>query len=275
MGEGRATRDVAINLLAQAIWVVLVAAGTVIFVFVFDTTDVGEALQESTEIPTWSILVAAVTAILVGLLLFIVTRKASAVKGRSSATSGNLALMRERLKVSKQDRVIRSTRFGSWPAGERLEQRSSFRAELNEAILNEGADVRRIWNVSSASDVSRLREMMKNYQGHQNHSIRLYFDLPYHALPELLLVEGRGASMSFPSTRNPLGLDWMIRFNRKDLVTVVRDYFDVLWDRAERILDAGQPVDGYERRLEAMEAALTSRNSPGGSGPPPNPETPT
>lgn len=167
-----------------------------------------------------------------------------------------LELLRSRKQVNASRQVVRSTRFGSWPPAEVLEQRSAFRAELDDAIQKEGSDVRRIWNVSSADDVNRLREMIDRYQGRNNHSIRAYFELPHHALPELLVVDGRGASMSFPSVRAPRGLDWMMRFKRDDLVHVVRDYFDVLWDRADRVLDSGEEVSGWERALQQPQRPM-------------------
>jgi len=97
---------------------------------------------------------------------------------------------------------------------------------------------------------------MKKYEGRSNHSIRAYVGLPDHVMPELLIVEGRGASMSFPSARNPHALDWAVRFKRNDLTLVLREYFDVLWDRAERILDAGESTANGQHRLADAEAVF-------------------
>jgi len=49
----------------------------------------------------------------------------------------------------------------------------------------------------------------------------------------------------------------MIRFRRKDLVLIVRDYFDVLWDRAEVVLDAGVILPSSQQRLSEVEQALS------------------
>lgn len=105
--------------------------------------------------------------------------------------------------------------------------------------------------------------VLDKYQGHSNHSIRAYFDMPDHILPELLVVDGRGASVSFPSTRTPHDLDWMVRFNRTDLILVVKDYFDVLWDRAERVLDAGNITPEGRRILQEMERRLDPSGTTG------------
>jgi hypothetical protein len=249
-------RDIALTLVAQVLWVIGAAVSTTLLVFLFGTTSLHKILDSQLSVPAWTILVAAALAMVFSIVLLIITRKASVVRGRQDATRGNLALLKERSKVAMNARIIRSTRFGRWPQGEILEQRSAFRRELDTMILQEGADVRRIWNISSIDDLRRLQEILERYRGQGNHSIRAYFKMPDHALPELLVVDHRGASMSFPSTRSPRELDWMIRFRREALVVVVRDYFDVLWDRAERMLDAGEIVDGCPSRLQELERAF-------------------
>jgi hypothetical protein len=52
-------------------------------------------------------------------------------------------------------------------------------------------------------------------------------------------------------------LDWMVRFRRRDLVLVIRDYFDVLWDRADRLLDSGEVTAGCESLLRDAEKRLS------------------
>jgi hypothetical protein len=143
-----------------------------------------------------------------------------------------------------------------------LSNRSDFRQELDKAILNEGTDVRRIWNVNSLDDTRRLREIIDKYKGNDNHSIKAYFGLPDHDVPELLIVERQGASISFVSTRTPHRLDWAIFFKRADLAHVIRDYFDVLWDRAELILDAGEVITRGQTLLTQFENGLTVGQQP-------------
>jgi len=111
--------------------------------------------------------------------------------------------------------------------------------------------------VSSAADVSRLQFLLDKYEGCNNHSIRAYFGVADHLMPELLIVENRGASISFTSTRTPHSLDWAIGVKRKDLVYVVRDYFDVLWDRAEKILDSGEITENGRAAIVRFEASLS------------------
>ena len=245
-------RDIAINLAAQALWVVSVLTSTALLVLLFGTTNAHKILDSQISVPAWAILAAAVLVMLLGVAFFFLSRKASAVRGRQRATRANLALLRERHEVERRSPVVRSTRFGRWPQSEVLPNRVSFRHELDSMILKEGIEVRRIWNVSSRDDAVRLTEMLQRYEGRANHSIRAYFKIPDHALPELLIVDHRGASMSFPSSRSPKELDWMIRFNRADLIGVVQDYFEVLWDRADRVLDAGEIVDGVIQRLNQI-----------------------
>lgn len=253
-------KNIALTLAAQVLWVIGVAVSTSILVFLFGTTSLDKILRSQISVPAWTILLAAILVLIFSVVLGLITRKASVVRGRQDATHANLTLLRERNKVPPNARIIRSTRFGQWPRSEVLEHRSEFRRELDTMILQEGSDVRRIWNVSSIEDLKRLQEILERYRGHGNHSIRAYFSLPDHILPELLVVERRGASMSFPSTRSPRELDWMMRFRREDLVAVTRDYFDVLWDRAERMLDAGEIPDSCAARLQELERKFTSES---------------
>jgi hypothetical protein len=252
----RDAHDIAVALAAQLIWIVMAAGSGAALVFLFGTTSIHKIISSRVSIPAWIILLSAIIVLLSALFLRSIAKKASAVRGRTDATAGNLSLLRERERVRISDRVVRSTRFGRWPQSEMLNHRAFFRQEIDQMVLAEGTDLRRIWNVSSLSDVQRLREMLEKYKGHSNHSIRTYFQIPDHLMPELLVVEGRGASISFPSIRSPYDLDWMIRFKREDLVAVIRDYFDVLWDRAIRILDAGEVVPGCDELIQQVEESL-------------------
>ena len=225
-------------------------------VFLFGTTDIREIIGSHVTIPASIVLLSALIVMVFALLFRSITKKASVVRGRTDATAGNLSLLRERKRIRVSERVVRSTRFGRWSQSEILDHRSSFRQEIDHMVLAEGTDLRRIWNVSSLADVQRLREIIEKYKGHPNHSIRAYFQLPDYLLPELLVVDKRGASISFPSIRSPYDLDWMIRFRREDLIAVIRDYFDVLWDRAIRILDAGEVATGYDKLIRDIEESL-------------------
>jgi hypothetical protein len=258
----RDIREISLTIAAQVIWIAIVAASSAVLLYLFGTTDLDKILKQQVSIPSWTLLVGAILTMLLGLAFRSITKKASAVHGREDATAANLALLRERAKIPATERVVRSTRFGRWVQGEILQSRSSFRQEINAMVLQEGCDLRRIWNVSSLDDVQRLREVIKMYNGRRNHSIRAYFRLPDHLLPELLVVNGRGGSVSFPSTRSPHELDWSVQFRRKDLVAVMRDYFDVLWDRGTRILDAGEVTDEGRHALDQVERELLQQLNP-------------
>jgi hypothetical protein len=257
----RTAGHVAQDVIAQGIAAAMIGLSSAGLVFLFGTTDLGRILDSAVAVPAWLILAAALVIFGAGIVLPLTRRKSSVVRGRLGATEENLALLRERLKVDPNARVIRSTRFGRWPSTEKLDARKAFREELDMAVLNEHSDVRRIWNVKTTADVQRLKEILEKYKGESRHSIRAFFDLPAF-LPELLVVDRRGASISFPSTGSPYDLDWMIRFNRSDLVHVVRDYFDVLWDRAERMLDAGEVTPHCMSRLDQTEQRLRHAAAP-------------
>jgi hypothetical protein len=250
-------RSVALNLIANLIWFLLAVSSAAAMVFVFRSAK-GEGLAAKISVPAWLIFVLAVIGIGTAAFIYVTSKRASAVRGRLQATSTNVALLASRRRVDSSGRVIRSTRFGRWPPNEDLANRTDFRKELERAIVDEGADVRRIWNVSSIDDSARLRTLLERYEGRSNHSIRAYFGVLDHLMPELLIVEKRGASISFASTRTPHSLDWAISVKRKDIVYVVRDYFDVLWDRAEKILDSGEITESGRAAIERFEASLTT-----------------
>jgi hypothetical protein len=255
IGQFRADlRSVVLNLLANVIWLVLTVISVAAFLFVTRSL-AGRGLSAPITAPAWLVLIFALIGIGSAVYVFVTSRKASAVRGRDHATKSNVDLLASRSKLEVSNRVIRSTRFSGWPPGEDSGNRERFREELDKAILKEGSDVRRIWNISSSHDVNRLRELLERYQGRTNHSIRAYFGVENHLLPEILVVDECGASISFASTTRP-NLDWAISMKRSDLVDVIRIYFDGLWDRAEKIFDSGKITQSGQVALKRFETGL-------------------
>jgi len=250
-------RSVALNLTANLIWQLLVVFSAIAVIFVLRATD-GEGLAAEIRVPAWLILLIAAGGIGTAGFVYVTSKRASVVRGRRQATKSNVALLASRRRVDASSRIIRSTRFGRWPPNEDLSNRTNFRQELEQAIVDEGADVRRIWNVSSAADAERLKLLLQRYEGRTNHSIRAYFGVADHLMPELLIVDSRGASISFASTRTPHSLDWAVHIKRKDLVYVVRDFFDVLWDRAEKVLDSGEITEAGRAAIARFEANIST-----------------
>ena len=195
-------RSVALNLTANLIWSLLVIFSGIALIFVIRATE-GDGLAAKIEVPAWLILVIALGAIGTAFFIYVTSKRASVVRGRKQATRANVTLLASRRGLDTSSRVIRSTRFGRWPPNEDLSNRTNFRQELELAIVDEGADVKSIWNVSSTDDVNRLRALLERYEGRTNHSIRAYFGVADHLMPELLIVDKRGASISFTSTRTP------------------------------------------------------------------------
>jgi hypothetical protein len=174
-------RQVILNVLAQVLWLGLVAGAAAVVAILalllrLRGTDLADLWQVTLQVPAWLVLLAAVISFGVGVVIFIMTRRASVVRGRIQATDANVKLLASRRSLAVPDRVVRSTRFGRWPPAEDLTSRSRFREELDEAILKEGTDVRRIWNIHSEDDVTRLLEILKKYEGRDNHSIRAFLE---------------------------------------------------------------------------------------------------
>jgi hypothetical protein len=247
-------RNLVVNLLANAIWLLLTVISAAAALYAARSLK-GHGLSATITAPAWLVMIVSLIGVAAAIFVFTTTRKASVVRGRDDATSANVDLLTSRNKLDPSSQVIRSTRFGRWPQGATYDNRERFRKELEKAILTDGADVRRIWNISSSDDVQRLRELLEKYRGRDNHSIRAYFGVEDHLLPELLIVDKCGASVSVSSTKTRQ-LDWVISLKRADLIYVVQDYFDGLWDRAEKILDSGEVTANGLAALTSFETTL-------------------
>jgi hypothetical protein len=129
-------REIAINVIAQLVWVLGVAVSASLMVYLFGTTNVRRVLESDVALRGWVILMIALLSLAQGVLLLIATRRGSAVRGREEATRANVMLMRERTKVDQAARIVRSTRFGRWPPAEVLA-----RAVRGRTALRTGADL--------------------------------------------------------------------------------------------------------------------------------------
>jgi hypothetical protein len=56
-------------------------------------------------------------------------------------------------------------------------------------------------------------------------------------------------------------LDRVILFKRHDLAQVIRNYFGVLWEHAERILQGGELTPEGDRRLSEFEQKFATRKT--------------
>jgi hypothetical protein len=111
-------KSIALTLAAQVLWVIGVAASTSILVFLFGTTSLDRILRRQLSVPAWTILLAAILVLIFSVVLGLITRKASVVRGRQDATRANLALLRERTKVALKT-SSGSRRFSTGTAGTR------------------------------------------------------------------------------------------------------------------------------------------------------------
>ena len=109
--------------------------------------------------------------------------------------------------------------------------------------------MKRIWNVKDREDAARLEEVTARYEGQPNVSIRTFLDLPPFLLPEVLVVNDEGASLSFPQLRDPFGLEACLFFADPLAVGTVREYFDVLWNNARSVVDSGKVVEATARLI--------------------------
>lgn len=204
-------------------------------------------------ISLWAYILSHVLLALIMLLVVSIViawqhkRIVSSRQGREKAMTDNLDLLLSRHEENPETSRILSTRFMSWAITETSAIRKSFRQELDNAIQNENREVRRVWIIRNSDDANRLLAYMNLYRGHTNHSIRVFFDEPLY-LPEVLVINSRRASLSFPQPRNPMELDACIVMTDHQAVLVIERYFETLWEEAKKIFENGEPIDG-----EALE----------------------
>jgi hypothetical protein len=178
-------------------------------------------------------------------------RRHSTAFGRSITMQENVRLLKLRTSLKPEKSVIRSTRFTRWPLSEESPIRVAYRNELDQAVLVEKREVRRIWTINNKEDAERLKVIVERYKNNANISIRLFFDVEPYMIPELQVINSQTASISFPQSRNPQSIDAGTVVTDPDSVQVIQNYFDVLWDNAKAVLDGGRVNDVTMRSVDA------------------------
>jgi len=210
MGPGdqhrRDVRSVLLNLVAQLIWVVLVALAAAAATYIFSTSDLTALWRRELAVPAWLALLASAATLVLGIFMFYVTRRASVVRGRVLATDANVKLLASRSRVNINERLVRSTRFGRWPAGERLQYRSDFRQELDKAVLEEGIDVHLFpfFEFGIKEDHRHVREMWREFWA--------YVDRAADGLP-LVLAGDFNHERRSPAAQTWSSDNWRFCFN--------------------------------------------------------------
>lgn len=190
------------------------------------------------SIPIWCILL--LVFILSWVILFLLlTRKKNTRFGRWNTMSVNLNILKSRHDFKTENSKIYSTRLTHWPLQEANMDRSNFRAELDQAIMTEKREVKRIWNIGNKEDAQRLMEILSKYQNYNNISIRYFTNLPVYTLPELLVVNSDIASTSYPQKRNPFEIEACEVYRNDKSIRILENYFEIMWDNATKLLENG------------------------------------
>jgi hypothetical protein len=206
------------------------------------------------SLPPWAFVVSHVVVAVIVYTASLAQRSHSHL-GRQTVMQANVELLKQRKRVSPESGVICSTRFTHWPTNEASVPRTAFRQELDDAITKEGREVRRLWNINSPYDAERLGTIIDRYKGFSGVSIRVLFDIPDYVIPELLIVNDKLGSISLPQTRNPQGIESTVAFTDARSITILRQYFDILWDRADKALDSGEVVGVVLKRVQTRKGS--------------------
>ena len=244
-------RDVIVSALGSALFSTV--SFFALYIWKDSSTDRGllDFLRGGLEMPAWLFLCSHV---LLGVIIFLFARRhhIRTTRGRAHTMSENLVLLRERHKLKPENKLICSTRLTAWPLSEKSSTRLEFRKELDQAVLVENYEVRRIWNVKDRDDASRLIEVVGHYLSHENVSIRVYFNIDTFLIPDMLIIGNRAASAAFPQRRRPFGIEACQFFRDRQGVITIQQYFDILWNNAAEMLAAGSIIQATMKKVEKL-----------------------
>jgi hypothetical protein len=171
--------------------------------------------------------------------------------GREDAMRANTRLLRMRKPRDHTKCFILSTRMSFWPVTEDAAARREFREELTKKIRSSD-QVRRIWHIHDLADLQRLEFYLNFYRNCDNLSIK-YVHGDFDLFPEILIVYGKVASLSFPQAGEPRRLATAFHFRGRKEINRCREYFNLLWEYATPV-KIGEVL--YEVELESLRARL-------------------
>ena len=183
-----------------------------------------------------SFLFICTSYLLVGILLvflFTLRRSLRIYLGREKAMRASENIMKASPPKDVSKCYIYSTRVGLWPLLETSATRNEFRRLITERI-KEGVAVKRIWEINSLDDVTKLESYLNLYQPYSNISINYFFGSKI-MIPGLLSVYGKVASISLPLPNNPNSMVNTFHFRGKPEIFCIEKYFEILWESSTAI----------------------------------------
>jgi hypothetical protein len=108
-----------------------------------------------------------------------------------------------------------------------------------DAAARSGVRFRRIHNLLTDDDRTKLLYEISTYEGCEKTSVRVVFDIDPHMIPELVVTSDHAAIAPATLPDGVMGAGFV--FRRRRHVTVLREYFETIWDAAVPALERGQP----------------------------------
>lgn len=241
--------SLAINLIAALVFSIVSTFGAKYFI-----PDLGAWLDKQTSVSFPNLLLFVVGLALICFAIIFtafVSRYATRLKvtsGREDVMADNLASLKARYS---SDEVFWSTRLTFWNVSEQSPARIAFRAFITQAV-QERANVRRIWHVKNGDGYNRLRLYLDTYKGYENYHIKTLITEEVY-MPELTGIGDKIAMISVPTLVNPAIMISTMQFRRRSDARVVREFFDVVWDRALPI-KVGEHI--YAENLERVRISV-------------------
>jgi hypothetical protein len=149
------------------------------------------------------------------------------VSGREEAMAGNLSTLE---RFYSKDKVFWSTRLTFWSMSENSVARVAFRDFITRAVQDK-TQVRRVWHIKSRADFDRLCYYLGNYRNFENYHVKAIFgDEAF--LSEIAGIGTSVGMISLPALENPASIVKSIQFYRHRDVRTIKEYFDLIWERA-------------------------------------------
>jgi hypothetical protein len=217
-----------INLIASLIFTL----GSLLFVTYF-MPGVSRWLKESTTLTFANIyllpllLFAVSFATISALLLSRLFSRVQGYSGREQIMSMNLAALQRRYNGKE---LFWSTRLTFWNIAEDSPARVAFRRFITHTV-HDKCQVRRIWHIKTHPDYDKMKFYLDSYKNFENYHVKVIIGGDVY-MPEMAGIGERIALVSLPSSANPASIVNTIQFYRRKEIRKIKEYFDLVWDRA-------------------------------------------
>ncbi|MEM7620492.1 MAG: hypothetical protein AAF228_08505 [Pseudomonadota bacterium] len=165
---------------------------------------------------------------LLTLLFFRMNKQVKCSQGRERIMGESCRLVEKFATDSKTPFL--STRVTYWKSSEHSKNRVKFRSLITQKLY-EKIPIRRLWQIQTLEDLTRLEKYLDEYSEFDNYSVKVIYDKQV-LIPDILCIKDRVANISFPEINSPREISRSIAFYNKSYIRSIESYFNVLWELA-------------------------------------------